>query len=153
MICDLCPKTLFLVCALVGPAALAQAQERDTTDKPSTSMKKNKFALVIHGGAGTIERAQMTPDKERAYRAGLERGEPVHDLMDFLRVVRAVDALADMRVENIQCHGDHRNNDEDSRHGAQSGHPGGNRGAVRNRAPTGKQQQTPKCKQSKIAAI
>jgi beta-aspartyl-peptidase (threonine type) len=28
---------------------------------------------VIHGGAGTIERSEMTPEKEREYRAGLER--------------------------------------------------------------------------------
>ncbi|CAN5415774.1 isoaspartyl peptidase/L-asparaginase [soil metagenome] len=31
-----------------------------------------KFALVMHGGAGTIERSQMTPDKEKAYIAGME---------------------------------------------------------------------------------
>src|SRR4029453_15520881 len=29
--------------------------------------------LVIHGGAGTIERSKMTPENEREYRAGLER--------------------------------------------------------------------------------
>jgi beta-aspartyl-peptidase (threonine type) len=28
-------------------------------------------AIVIHGGAGVIDRAQMTPDREAAYRAGL----------------------------------------------------------------------------------
>ncbi len=32
-----------------------------------------KFGMVIHGGAGTIERGQMTPEKEAAYRAGLDR--------------------------------------------------------------------------------
>ena len=31
------------------------------------------FGLVIHGGAGTIERSKMTPEAEREYRAGLER--------------------------------------------------------------------------------
>ena len=31
-----------------------------------------KPGLVIHGGAGTIDRAKMTPEKERAYREGLE---------------------------------------------------------------------------------
>ncbi len=36
-----------------------------------TSTKK--FALAIHGGAGTIERSKMTPEKERAHRDGLER--------------------------------------------------------------------------------
>src|SRR5438067_11041547 len=36
-------------------------------------MQRNNFGIVIHGGAGTIERSTMTPEKERAYRAGLER--------------------------------------------------------------------------------
>ncbi len=31
-----------------------------------------KPGLVIHGGAGTIDRAKMTPEKEKAYREGLE---------------------------------------------------------------------------------
>lgn len=31
-----------------------------------------KVGLVIHGGAGTIDRTKMTPEKERAYRDGLE---------------------------------------------------------------------------------
>ena len=29
-------------------------------------------ALAIHGGAGTIDRASMTPELEAAYRGGLE---------------------------------------------------------------------------------
>jgi beta-aspartyl-peptidase (threonine type) len=29
------------------------------------------FAIAIHGGAGVIERAKMTPEKEAGYRAGL----------------------------------------------------------------------------------
>ena len=33
---------------------------------------KEKFALVIHGGAGTILKKNMTPKKEAAYRAKLE---------------------------------------------------------------------------------
>jgi beta-aspartyl-peptidase (threonine type) len=32
-----------------------------------------QFALVVHGGAGTIDRATMTPEKEKAYRLGLEQ--------------------------------------------------------------------------------
>ena len=31
----------------------------------------HKWAVVLHGGAGVIERSSMTPDAERAYRAGL----------------------------------------------------------------------------------
>ena len=36
-------------------------------------MERRKFGLVVHGGAGTIERSEMTPQREREYRAGLER--------------------------------------------------------------------------------
>ena len=36
-------------------------------------MEAKRIGLVIHGGAGTIERSKMTPEKEREYRAGLER--------------------------------------------------------------------------------
>ncbi len=32
-----------------------------------------KFGMVIHGGAGTIERSEMTPENEAAHRAGLEQ--------------------------------------------------------------------------------
>lgn len=35
-------------------------------------MKQNKIGLVIHGGAGTMERGKMTLEREREYRAGLE---------------------------------------------------------------------------------
>ena len=31
------------------------------------------ISIAIHGGAGVISRAQMTPENERAYRADLER--------------------------------------------------------------------------------
>ena len=33
---------------------------------------KNKITLVIHGGAGTITRQNMTPEKEKAYKETLE---------------------------------------------------------------------------------
>jgi beta-aspartyl-peptidase (threonine type) len=36
------------------------------------NMETKKIGLAIHGGAGTIERSKMTPDREREYRAGLE---------------------------------------------------------------------------------
>jgi len=39
---------------------------------PSASGQK-KIAFAIHGGAGTIDRSKMTPERERDYRAGLER--------------------------------------------------------------------------------
>jgi len=36
------------------------------------SPSMNKIALVVHGGAGAIERSRMTPEREREYRAGIE---------------------------------------------------------------------------------
>ncbi|HXL56123.1 MAG TPA: isoaspartyl peptidase/L-asparaginase [Chitinophagaceae bacterium] len=33
--------------------------------------QSKKFVLVIHGGAGTILKSQMTPEKEKAYQQGL----------------------------------------------------------------------------------
>src|ERR1700730_372562 len=35
-------------------------------------MKENKIGLVVHGGAGTMERGKMTPEREREYRTGIE---------------------------------------------------------------------------------
>ncbi len=32
----------------------------------------NKIALAVHGGAGTIERSSMTPEREKEYRFGIE---------------------------------------------------------------------------------
>ena len=37
-----------------------------------TTIKKTEFAIVIHGGAGTILKKNMTPEKEAAYQAKLE---------------------------------------------------------------------------------
>ncbi len=33
----------------------------------------HRWAVVIHGGAGTIDRKEMTPELEQAYRAGLRK--------------------------------------------------------------------------------
>jgi len=58
----------FLVCGLVALAALAGAQQFGKM----SSVKENKIGLVVHGGAGTMERGKMTPEHERQYRAGIE---------------------------------------------------------------------------------
>ena len=71
----------FFVFMLFSAAASAFAQEparsltatAEKRPENQPNMQAKKFGLVIHGGAGTIERAKMTPEKEREYRAGLER--------------------------------------------------------------------------------
>jgi beta-aspartyl-peptidase (threonine type) len=57
----------FFVIALFSAGAQALGQENQP------NMEAKKIGLVIHGGAGTIERSKMTPEKERECRAGLER--------------------------------------------------------------------------------
>ena len=58
-------SVIALLAAVIAPRLGAQ----------ETSMKKEqkKYALAIHGGAGTIDRSKITPELERAYRDGLER--------------------------------------------------------------------------------
>lgn len=55
-------KLFIIVCLFILNKALAQ-----TTGLPL----KDKFVLVIHGGAGTILRSQMTAEKEKAYQEAL----------------------------------------------------------------------------------
>lgn len=58
---------------------LAQESARSATGSAEQApedqlrMQTKKFGLVVHGGAGTIDRSKMTPEREREYRAGLER--------------------------------------------------------------------------------
>src|SRR5215469_3956787 len=54
-----------------GPRSVTPAAEIRPDSKPN--METKKIGLAIHGGAGTIERSSMTPEKEREYRSGLER--------------------------------------------------------------------------------
>jgi len=58
----------FLICGLVALTALAEAQQFGRM----SSVKENKIGLVVHGGAGTMERGKMSPEREREYRAGIE---------------------------------------------------------------------------------
>ena len=51
--------------------SLTATAERSPENQPN--METRKIGLAIHGGAGTIERSKMTPEREREYRAGLER--------------------------------------------------------------------------------
>ena len=38
-----------------------------------TKAPAGKWAIVMHGGAGVIERASMRPETEKEYRAGMDR--------------------------------------------------------------------------------
>ena len=58
---------------------------------------KNKIAIAVHGGAGTILRSEMTEEKEETYRKGLadalnfgyqilEKGGSALDAVTFARI-------------------------------------------------------------------
>jgi len=56
------------------------------------TQRQNPVAIVIHGGAGTIIRSDMTPDQEKAYRAELvEALEAGHGVLEAGG--RAIDAV------------------------------------------------------------
>ncbi|HEX7902883.1 MAG TPA: isoaspartyl peptidase/L-asparaginase [Chitinophagaceae bacterium] len=57
-------KLLFIISVLFLNTVLAQ---------PARDTLKDKYVLVIHGGAGTILKSQMTPEKEFAYIAALDK--------------------------------------------------------------------------------
>jgi L-asparaginase / beta-aspartyl-peptidase len=71
----------FFAIVLFSAGALAAATEQSRPAGVSSernpdhqpTMETKKIGLAIHGGAGTIERRNMTPEREREYRAGLER--------------------------------------------------------------------------------
>jgi L-asparaginase / beta-aspartyl-peptidase len=58
-------KKLFLVVSLLVL--------NKTFAQPSTTKMNEKYVLVIHGGAGTILKSQMTPEREKAYTDALNR--------------------------------------------------------------------------------
>lgn len=62
----------------VASTTAGEATTTDTVEKPQ---EKAEYAMVIHGGAGTILRENMTPEKEKEYtdalNAALDAGEAV----------------------------------------------------------------------------
>ena len=46
--------------------------EKNSIEKNLLKQEKSEFTIVIHGGAGTILKKNMTPEKEAAYKATIE---------------------------------------------------------------------------------
>ncbi|WP_298737540.1 isoaspartyl peptidase/L-asparaginase family protein [uncultured Chitinophaga sp.] len=64
MISTLIATALMMTTAVSGPVM------RHDGD---TSAARQRYVMVIHGGAGTILKSQMTPAREQAYKAALEQ--------------------------------------------------------------------------------
>ena len=58
-----------LACTFFSSAALAQNAAAPAAQSASA---QHKWALVLHGGAGAIERSSMTAEEEAGYRAGIK---------------------------------------------------------------------------------
>lgn len=64
-------KIILLFCVSIVFISCETNKKSSNSENNSTS-KKPKFAIVIHGGAGTILKKNMTPEKEAVYRAKLK---------------------------------------------------------------------------------
>lgn len=60
-----------VVAALLAAPGLLRAQTTPTST--TAPVDASRITLVIHGGAGTITRALMTPEKEKAYQEALNK--------------------------------------------------------------------------------
>jgi L-asparaginase / beta-aspartyl-peptidase len=63
-------QVLYLTLLALGMAACVQKSDTKTGD--TTDGQRPAYALVLHGGAGALKRAEMTPEKEKAYHAALD---------------------------------------------------------------------------------
>ena len=75
----------YVVCLGVFASLSALAQGVSVSSPPSAAERaagQHKWALVLHGGAGVIERASMTPEADANYRAGIK--EAVNDAAAIL---------------------------------------------------------------------
>lgn len=63
---------LFFNCKNEQQSSTLEPQTTTADSKEVMSKKTNEFAIVIHGGAGTILKKNMTPKDEAAYTAKLE---------------------------------------------------------------------------------
>jgi beta-aspartyl-peptidase (threonine type) len=63
-------KKLFL---LLFVFTAIQCNKNKTADNTGTDNRPGAITIVIHGGAGTIRRENMTPEKEKAYREKLKQ--------------------------------------------------------------------------------
>src|SRR6266404_6464728 len=59
--------------ALVAMTTYNRARSQKNSARSTMETDTKNWRLVIHGGAGTMDRAKMTPEGEKEYRAGLAR--------------------------------------------------------------------------------
>lgn len=79
-----------------------KAQQSPAASGLVTQAPSGKWAIVLHGGAGVIQRSSMTPERDKAYRAGLD--EAIHAAAKVLDnngpAVDAVEAALNVLEDN-----------------------------------------------------
>ncbi|MEO9570972.1 MAG: isoaspartyl peptidase/L-asparaginase [Polaribacter sp.] len=65
-------KKLFLILASFLVLISCKNESEFSLKQNISNVKKSKFAIIIHGGAGTILKKNMSDEKEAAYKAKLE---------------------------------------------------------------------------------
>ena len=55
------------------PAASAAQQRNSQNVKPASGAQRSPIGFIIHGGAGVIRRGDLSPEREKIYRAALEQ--------------------------------------------------------------------------------
>jgi len=64
--------SFLIVLANCKPGGEHHASKSDFEMPSNGTIEKAEFSIVIHGGAGTILKKNMTPEREAAYKAKLE---------------------------------------------------------------------------------
>ena len=64
-------KPQFLFLAFLMILLGCKTESDSSSEEKNTTTKQNEFAIIIHGGAGTILKKNMSDEKEAAYRAKL----------------------------------------------------------------------------------
>ncbi len=68
-----CFTLIFTFTMLLMMNACNSPSGQQTTGTPTNGQAVPEYAIVIHGGAGTITKANMTPEKEKAYTEALNK--------------------------------------------------------------------------------
>lgn len=65
-------KLLFTLLCVTLIISSCKEEKNDISNTEKVNLEKPEFAIVIHGGAGTILKENMSPEREAAYKAKLE---------------------------------------------------------------------------------
>lgn len=76
------PKLLLTLICITFLISSCKEEKNEIPTTENEILENPEFAIVIHGGAGTILKENMTPEREAAYKAKLEEAIMVgHDIL------------------------------------------------------------------------